>query len=138
MNASRQHIALDLNNQGSMEYVNVRQGDRAKVVSASLAVDGTPYELAQDVTAVLAARGPDGTCLYTEADLEGGRLTAILPAAFTAAAGIVSACFRLTGDNDVKLTTPDFMICVSDAKAGHDPTSDIVTVGLVDYMILTA
>ena len=113
MNASRQHIALDLNGQGSMEYVNVRQGDTAKVVSAGLVESGIPYQLADDVTAVLAARAPDGTYSYAAATISENRIIVMIPASITAKAGMHSACFRLSGSNEAALITPTFAIVVN-------------------------
>ncbi len=122
MNTSKQYIQLDLNGQSSMEYVEVRQGDTAKVVSARLTESGTPYELTDDVTAVLAARKPDGSYLYTPAAQADNRLEATLPATFTAAVGMLRACFRLTGTDEAALITPEFTICVNAPAAPEETT----------------
>ncbi len=113
MNTAKQYISLDLNGQSSMEYVEVRQGDTAKVVSAGLTESGTPYELADDVTAVLAARKPDGTYSYAAATISENRIIVTIPASITAAAGMHTACFRLTGSNGAALVTPAFSIVVN-------------------------
>ena len=117
MNASRQHISLDLNNQDSMVYVHVRAGDTAKVVSAGLVESGIPYQLADDVTAVLAAKAPNGTYKYAAATISDDRIIVMLPASITATAGMYTACFRLTGSNEAALVTPAFTICVETPAA---------------------
>ena len=120
MNASRQHIALDLNRQDSMEYVEVRQGDTAKVVSAGLTAGSVPYELTDDVTAVLAARKIGGTYAYANATVSENRIIVMIPAAITAAAGKYEACFHLSGSGSGSLSTPSFMICVNEPAAPEE------------------
>ena len=120
MNASIQRINLDLLSQDSMEYVHVRQGDTAKAVSARITESGTPYELADDTAAVFAARMPDGTYTYAECEITDNRILVTLPAEITAAAGLITACLRITGAGEAALTTPPFSICVEAPAAPEE------------------
>lgn len=119
MNASVKRIVLDLNRQDSMQYVYVRKGDTAKVIIARLAESGTPYELTADTEAVLAAKLPDGTYIYESASIVDNHIEVVLPITFTAAAGMLLACFRIVGD-EAALITPDFTICISDPAAPEE------------------
>lgn len=115
MNNSIHRFTLDLNEQDSQVYVTVRQGDTAKGLSVMLMESGTPYSITDGTAAVLAAQKPDGTYIYEACTVADNRLTVALPATFTAAAGKLKACFRLTGGS-AALTSPAFTIYV-DAPA---------------------
>ena len=119
MNASRQHIALDLNKPDSMVYVEARTGDTAVVVSAGLTAGSRSYEITDDVTAVLAVRKPNGSYIYAAATIEENRVEVALPATLTAAAGEYEACFHLAGTSSA-LSTPPFTISVKDPAAPEE------------------
>ena len=116
MNTSYHRLTLDLNAQDSMEYVPVRKGDTAKGLSVRFAGSGTPYAISEGTTAVLAARKPDGTYIYADCTVNSNTVTVTLPAALTAAAGMVPACIRMSGDG-AALISPTFIICVTEPAA---------------------
>lgn len=115
MNTSYFRFTLDLDIQDSQVYVTVRQGDTAKGIAVLLSESGTPYSIADGVTAVLAARKSDGSYIYASCTIENNCISAVLPASFTAATGKLTACIRLT-ESSAALTSPPFTIFV-DAPA---------------------
>ena len=116
MNISVNRFSLDLNSQDSQVYVTVRQTDTAKGLSVMLTESGTPYIIAEGTTAVLAARKPDGAYIYESCTVEDNRIMAVLPSSFTAAAGKLLACIRLTG-SEAAITSPPFTIIVDEPAA---------------------
>ena len=116
MNKSYHRLTLDLNAQDCTEYVPVRKGDTAKALSVRFMESGNPYTILDGTTAVLAARKPDGTYIYADCTVNPYVVTVTLPAALTAAAGMVPACIRMAGDG-AALISPTFMICVTEPAA---------------------
>ena len=115
MNTSYYRSTLDLDKQDSMECMTVRHGDTAKGLAVLLSESGTPYSIADGTTAVLAAQKSDGSYIYAACTIADNCITCVLPATFTAAAGKLLSCIRLT-DSSAALTTPPFTIWV-DAPA---------------------
>ena len=112
MNNPTQRFSLDLDKQDSQVYVTVRKDDDVKKLSVLLKEGGTPYSIADDTTAILAANKPDGTYISAACTIsEDNRLEIVLDDTFTAAAGVLSACFKLTGGG-AALTSPGFTILV--------------------------
>lgn len=120
MNNSTTHITLDLNKQDSMEYVTVRKGDTVRHLSVMLTESGTPYSIADGTTAVLAARKSNGTYIYEAGTITGNRIEVTIPATFTAEAGKLTTCIRLTGSS-AALTSPPFTIYVDEPAAPSQP-----------------
>ena len=116
MNSSITRIMLDLHKQDSMEYVTVRKGESARGLCVMLTESGTPYSIAEGTSAVLAAKKPDGTYIYEACTITDNRISVVLPSTFTAAAGKLRACIRLTGDS-AALVSPPFTIIVDDPAA---------------------
>lgn len=117
MNNATYRFALDLDKQDSQVYVTVRQGDTAKKLSVMLKESGTPYSIADGTEAVLAARKPNGTYINAACTItEENRIEIVLPATFTAAAGKLTACVKLTGSG-AALTSPPFTILVDEPAA---------------------
>lgn len=116
MNSSITRFTLDLQKQDSMEYVAVRKGDTKRGVCVMLTESGTPYSITAGTNAVLAAQKPDGAFIYESCTVEDNRITAVLPSSFTAAAGKLRACIRLTG-SEAAITSPPFTIIVDEPAA---------------------
>lgn len=116
MNNSVTRFTLDLCQRDSQVYVTVRKGDTAKELSATLMESGTPYSITAGTTAVLAAQKPDGAYIYESCTVEDNRIVAVLPSSFTAAAGKLRACIRLTG-SEAAITSPPFTIIVDEPAA---------------------
>lgn len=116
MNINYQRFTLDLDKQDSMEYVTVRKEDTAKGIAVLLSESGTPYTIADDVSAVLAAQKSDGAYIYADGTIEDNCILVVLPASFTASVGKLNACIRLT-DSSAALTTPPFTIYVDTPAA---------------------
>lgn len=112
MNKYTNRFTIGLTDQDSQVYVKVRQGDTKAALLVSLTESGTPYELTSDASAVLAARKPTGTYLYESCEITENRIAVTLPSTFTATAGELRACFRITGSGEAAITTPEFTILV--------------------------
>lgn len=116
MNNSVKHITLDLDQQDSLEHVHVRKGDTAKELAVMLTESGTPYSIADGTEAVLAARKSDGTYIYQACTIDDNRINVVLPATFTANAGLLAACIGLSGGG-AALSSPSFAIIVDEPAA---------------------
>ena len=114
MNERTVYFNLGLDQQSAMEYVNVRRGDTETCLSVGLSEGGASYELAEGVSAVLAAQKSDGTYITPEScTISKNRLIVKLSAAITGTSGRVKACFALSGGS-AAISTPDFTILVSE------------------------
>ena len=116
MNNATARFALDLDRQDPQVYVTVRKTDTAKALSVMLRESGTPYSIAEGTEAVLAATKPDGSYISAACTITDNRITVVLPATFTADAGKLEACFKLTGSG-AALTSPAFTIFVEEPAA---------------------
>lgn len=122
MNPNTHYFTLDLDRQDSQVFVNVRKGDTAVRLSCLLRAGGSPYEITDGTTAVLAASLPSGT--YTEAacTIAENRMEITLRAEHTANAGHIAAHFKLKERTSL-LSSPQFTIVVDDPDDGYDVPS---------------
>lgn len=110
------HFTLDLHKQDSQVFVPVRKGDTAFKLSARLTESGTPYELEDGVTVVLAATTSAGSNKYGNATVTENRIEITLPASFVAQAETLRCCFQIEGSS-AALTSPPFTILVDNPAA---------------------
>ena len=114
MKITETDISLDvlrLQSQGSLQ---VMLGDTARRIRFFLHEQGEPYELSSEVTAVLGAKKPDGTCLFQHCSVESGQIYYDFDPQFAAAVGTVFCELRLYGEDGKLLTSPRFSVMVTD------------------------
>lgn len=116
MNNSVFRFTLDLHKQDSQVFVPVRKGDTAFKLSARITESGTPYELTDGASVVLAATCSDGSNKYGTATVTDNRIEITLPANFVVKTDTLACCFQI-GENSAALSTPPFTILVDDPAA---------------------
>ena len=113
MNKHEILFSLDLNNQASQVYVNVRKGETAAKITAMLTGSCAPYSIAEGTEAKLYVALPSGTYKETACIIADGKISADIPAENTQTAGRYRAYFELTGEESA-LLTPHFTVNVED------------------------
>ncbi|MGI5976157.1 MAG: BppU family phage baseplate upper protein [Candidatus Limivicinus sp.] len=109
---SCKYISLDIEKQGSQASLFVRQWETGRSFAASLTEDGQPIEFGDDVSAVFAARKPDGSGIFNDCRIEGGLVCYKLTAQTTAAPGELECEIRLYDGNNDLIVSPRFEIVV--------------------------
>ncbi len=115
MNSTVFRFELDFDKQDSQVCMTARVGDTARSLSALLRESGTPYEIGDDTTVVIAAADSDGSYIYGDCTVTDNRIEFTLDSTFTASEDTLTCCFILTEDS-AALFSPPFTILV-DAPA---------------------
>ena len=120
MNNSKYRFTLDMHSTISQVSLPVRENDAGIELRITLTDGGTPYHIADGCRAVFCARKSDDHSLLNDCRIE--KNTTIyykLTPQTTAEAGIVDCEIRVYGVDNNLLTTPKFIIVVSD-RVRHD------------------
>ncbi len=127
MNNSKYRFTLDMHSTISQVSLPVRENDAGIELRITLTDGGTPYHIADGCRAVFCARKSDDSCLLNDCIIE--KNTTIyykLTQQTTAAKGVVDCEIRVYGTEENLLTSPKFILNVSD-RVWHDtdfPMSD--------------
>ena len=116
MNHSVFRFTLDLHKQDSQVFVPVVKGDTVFKLSALLTESGTPYELTDGATVVLAATSASGSNKYESCTVNENRIEVVLPASFVSAADTLKCCFQIE-ESAAALFSPPFTILVDNPAA---------------------
>ena len=127
MNNSKYRFTLDMHSTISQVSLPVRENDAGIELRITLTDGGTPYHIADGCRAVFCARKSDDKYLLNDCIIE--KNTTIyykLTQQTTAAKGVVDCEIRVYGIDNNLLTSPKFILVVSD-RVWHDsdfPMSD--------------
>lgn len=118
LNPSIFRMLLDVQDSVSKYEMHVKEGDtRTRVIEATLADGGCPFEIPTGANAVMYANNGTETTNYAVTIQTDGRLTLNIPAEMMASAGEYNCEFTLDATystDGYMLTTPSFKIIVDE------------------------
>lgn len=134
MNSSVYKISLDIHKAESQAVLNMKKYDTdSRRIQISLTENGKPYRLTSDCSAVFSAKKPDNTAIYNDCSVlyEDNIITYDVTAQTTATVGILDCEIRLRNNEGKFLTSPRFVINVTDRVCDDD---DIISTDEVNAL----
>lgn len=113
MDSSIFRISLDIHRQTTQTHLDVKKGDTARKIVASLSDGGRPYRIGEGCCAVFKGKKPDGNVLYNDCAIMNNCIVYEFTEQTAASAGYMACEFQLYGADGQIITCPRFAITVS-------------------------
>ena len=105
-------IALDASKMASQQFISVKKGDANHRLLITLRVNGQPYQITNDCSAVFTAIKSNGAIINNACEIKDNTIIYNITSQLTSTAGAVDCEVVLSGSNGAVLTSPRFKLVV--------------------------
>lgn len=126
MNYSKYRFTLDIHKAKSQVSIPVMLGDTNVEFIISLNDGGTPYQITEGCTVMLAGRKPSGTFFYHKCEVEENRIIYTFNKNTANELGLINCELRILGKVKGNLTVPRFFIMVEESVLSDEEIKDYI------------